>query len=231
MYDPAPERGPLTPRELTISALFLAILLGLFTASIFYEYSPIKLSALLVILFWIPLLVVHEAGHAIVAHALGWYVRQVVLGMGRTLARFRIGRARVEVRLLPIEGFVASVPTDLHWPRVKSAAIYFAGPAADLLTAAAVLLIIGPDRLLSPSEEYGLIVWQSLALAAVSQGVLNLIPHSVRTPAREIANDGLGIIRSFLLPESHYADMIGQTYDEQGRCWSSSDPADWWQRN
>jgi len=226
MHDPAPKRGPLTPREWVISGIFLAILLGLFAASIFYDFSPVKLSALLVILYWIPLLVVHEAGHAFVARALGWHVGQVVLGMGRTLAEFRIGRATVEVRLLPIEGFVASVPTNLRWPRIKSAAIYFAGPGADLLVAAAVLLLVGPDRLLSASEDYGLIAWQSLALAAVSQGVLNLIPHSVRTPEREIPNDGLGILRSFGLPESYYAGLIGQRYNQQDRGWESRDPAD-----
>jgi hypothetical protein len=230
MYDPAPQRGPLTPQERWTFAIFFVVVLGLFGAEICYHYQPVKLSALLIVLFWIPLLALHEAGHAVVAYLLGWYVGQLVIGMGRTVGCFRVGTVVVEVRLFPVEGFVKCVPTNLRWPRLKSALIYFAGPGSELLLALAILLVVGPDRLLSQSDDYWLIACQSLAVAGVVQGVLNLIPHSVRTREGEVANDGLGIIRSFLLPESHYADMIGHTYNPREREWESYDPADWWKR-
>jgi len=41
-----------------------------------------------------------------VAALLGWYVGRVVIGVGRRLAKFRVGTAVVEIRLLPLEGFV-----------------------------------------------------------------------------------------------------------------------------
>src|SRR5262245_61612787 len=128
MYDPAPRRGPLTPGERWIYGILSVVVLGLFIGEVCHNYEPVKLSALLVVAFWIPLLALHEAGHAVVANVLGWYVGQVVIGMGRTVKRFRAGTASVEIRLLPVEGFVKCVPTDLRWPRLKSALIYFAGP-------------------------------------------------------------------------------------------------------
>jgi hypothetical protein len=231
MYDPAPRRGPLTRDERWVFGIFLAVLLGLFAAEVWHDYQPVKLAALLVVLFWIPLLALHEAGHAVAATLLNWYVGEVIIGAGRVLARFRAGTAVVEIRVFPVEGFVRCVPRNLHRPHLKSALIYFAGPGVELLLAALVLLVVGPDRLLTRSDDYLLIALQSLAVAATVQGVLNLIPHSIRTREGEIANDGLGIIRSFLLPESHYARMIGQTYNERERHWESDDPADWWKRN
>src|SRR4051794_10214729 len=131
--------------------------------------------------------------------------------MGRTVGTFRAGAAVVEIRLFPIEGFVTCVPRNLHWPRLKSALIYFAGPGVELWLAATLLVVVGPDTLLSRSSDYGVIVWQSLAAASVLQGVLNLIPQSIHTPEGPVANDGLGILRSLFLPEAHYAQMIGQT--------------------
>jgi membrane-associated protease RseP (regulator of RpoE activity) len=208
----------------------LLVLLGLFVAEICHNYQPVKLSALLVILFWIPLLAWHEAGHAVVAALLGWNVGQVVLGMGREVGRFRVGGAVVEIRLIPVEGFVRCVPRNLHLPHLKSACIYFAGPGVELLLALAILLLVGPATLLSQSDDYLIIVWQSLALASTAQAVLNLIPHSTRTPEGEVPNDGLGIIRSFFMSKAYYAEMIGHTYNEQDQDWQAHDPADWWKR-
>lgn len=230
MYDPAPKRGPLTSQERWICVIFLVVLLGLFVAEIVHDYQPVKLSALLVVIFWVPLLALHEAGHALVAAALNWYVGEVVIGMGRQIARFRLGTATIEIRLFPVEGFVTCVPRDLHLPRLKSACISLAGPGVELLLALIVLLLVGPKRLFTISDDYLLIFWQSLALACTVQGVLNLIPHAIPRPEGPIFSDGLGIIRSFLLPPAHYAELIGHTYNERERHWETYDPADWWKR-
>jgi len=151
--------------------------------------------------------------------------------MGRTVGCFRVGSAVVEIRLFPVEGFVTCVPKNLRYPQLKSALIYFAGPGVELLVAAAVLLAIGPDTLLTRSADYLVIAWQSLAAASAVQAVLNLIPASIQTPDGNVVSDGLGIIRSFFLPEAHYAAMIGQTYKQQDEDWDSYDEADWWKRD
>lgn len=232
MYDPAPQdRGPVSPQDALACGLLLLLILGLFAADVVSNFHPVKLSALLVVVFWVPLLALHEAGHALMAAGLGWHVGQIVIGMGRPISRFRIGNAAVEVRMVPVEGFVVSVPTNLNLPHVKSALIYFAGPGIELLLAVFLLFFVGPDHMFRRSDDYVLIIVQSLALAAAAQGVLNLIPHGIWKDGREIANDGLGIIRSFTWPESHFAAMIGHRFDDAKQEWRrDDDPDDDWQR-
>jgi membrane-associated protease RseP (regulator of RpoE activity) len=225
MYDPSFRRGPLNRQELWTCIVLVLVLLGLFAAEIYHNFEPVKLAALLVVLFWVPLLAVHEAGHALVAALAGWHVGQVVIGMGRTAGQFKIGSTVVEVRLLPLEGFVRCVPTDLRFPRLKSALIYFAGPGIELLLAGVILALIGPAAMLTRSNDYGIIVWQSLAVASAAQGILNLIPTAIQTPDGPVANDGLGIIRSFLWPESHYAAMIGRRHNYAERTGDENDGA------
>jgi len=215
MYPPPPKHGPLAPQERWFFGIFLVVLLGLFGAEVCYNFQPVKLSALLFVLFWIPLLALHEGAHAIVANLLNWHVGQIVIGMGRIVGSFQIGTASVEIRLFPVEGFVKCIPNDLRLPQFKSALIYFAGPGVELLLAVVILLLVGPDRLLTSSDNYLMIVWQSLALASAVGGVLNLVPHSIATHEGKVPNDGMGIIRSFLMPESHYASLIGLTYNDK----------------
>jgi membrane-associated protease RseP (regulator of RpoE activity) len=230
MPDHGFHRDPSTTSERVIYALFLLVILGLFAADVFTDFQPVKLSALLVVLFWIPLLALHEAGHAVVAKMLGWRVHQLVVGMGKPVAHFWAGEVSVEVRMLPVEGFVTTAPRNLHNPRIKSALIYFAGPGVELLLALVILLLLGPERLFSRSENYVLITWQSLALASTAGAVLNLIPHSVKNEeGRWIANDGLGIIQSFLVPIDHFAEMIDPRESEGVGEWQPDDP-DWWKR-
>ena len=230
MYDPAPRRGPATSEERWIYGIFMVVFFGLLVGEVFHDFSPVKLSGLLVFLFWMPLVALHEAGHAVVATLVGWNVGRVVIGVGRTLGSFRLGSAVVEIHTLPVEGFVSCVPRNLHLPRLKSALIYFAGPGVELLLSLVILLIVRPDRLFSRSDDYVIIVCQSLAIAATFQAVVNLIPHAIVRPEGSIANDGLGIIRSFLRPESDFANMIGRTYNRREREWQEHDPADWWKR-
>ena len=215
-----------TPGQSWFYLLFLLLLIGLFAAEVFVNYQPVKLTALLVVLFWIPLLVLHEAGHAVVAALLGWRVHRVVLGMGRTLWRFRVRGVPVEVRAFPVEGFVVPSPVDLRAPRLKSALIYFAGPGSELLLVLIVGLIVGPATLLTHSHDLGMLVAQSLCVAALVSALINLIPHVAVTQSGEVANDGLGIIRSFTRPLADFAAMIDPT--PQAQSWEQD--ADWWKR-
>jgi membrane-associated protease RseP (regulator of RpoE activity) len=219
VHDSSFSRDPMNRQELWSCIIFVLFLFGLFAAEVYHDYQPVKLGALFIVLFWIPLLAIHELGHALTAAAVGWHVGQVVIGMGRMVQEFKVGSAVVELRVLPIQGFVKNVPTNLHWPRLKNALIYFAGPGADLLVAGLVLVLVGPATLFSRSSEYAVIALQSLAIAAAAQGIINLLPTSIRTPQGDIANDGLGIIRSFFLPESHFAQMIGWRYDPRKHEW------------
>jgi hypothetical protein len=208
MADHLPRRDPSTPTEWLIGGILVLAFAAAMIAEIADQFTPVKLSAALIILFWVPLLALHEGGHAVAAWLAGWRVRQVVIGMGKTLARFRMGDADVEIRLLPIEGFVSAVPKRLSLPRLENALIYLAGPGVELLLAAGILLVLGPDRLFTLTDDYRLIVWQSLAAAATVQAALNLIPIAIQTPEGDTASDGLGILLSLVRPRDYYEAML-----------------------
>ena len=221
MDDPTRETEPLSTEDRWISIVFFLILVGLFTAEICVNYRPVKLTALFIVLFWIPLLAVHEAGHAVVAALLGWRVHRVVIGAGRPLLRFAVGRAPVEIRMFPVEGFVLPTPTNLRAPRLKSALIYFAGPGATLLVLALLVAVLGPARLLSQTEDMWLLAAQSLAVTVLASAFLTLVPHYIIDCKRRVANDGLGIIRSFLHTRADYARLM-----EDARAFSPPEPED-----
>ena len=78
-------RRRLSQTEARISATVGILFTIMILLAIFEEYSAGRLSVILVLLFWIPMLVLHELGHAIAAHLLGWRVKEIVIGFGREL--------------------------------------------------------------------------------------------------------------------------------------------------
>lgn len=217
MFDPSPQRGPETPSEKWIVGIIVVIATALLLVELGQNFQPAKLSFLFFLLFWCPLLVLHEAGHALMAAAMGWSVDRIVIGIGKPLKRFRLGRVDVEWRLLPLEGFVRCRPQNLALPRLKNALIYFAGPGIELLLAAVILWLVGP-RLLQPSNQLGLIIIQSLAATSCFSGIVNLIPFSAQTPERTIVNDGLGILLTLLTPRQQYLEQLkGMMGDREDR--------------
>lgn len=209
MADFDPSDKPTTPGERWTMLFFLAVILGLFAAETFTNFQPAKLAGLLIVVFWMPLLVLHEFGHAAMAWLLGWRVRRIVLGIGKLLAFWRIGRTPVELRLVLTTGYMIPQPRRLRWPQLESALIYFAGPGAELLLVAVIAAVVGIEPITTPSSDYGMIALQSLCLAALAGAILNLFPHTVAQPNGEVsASDGMGMIRAFFLPNAHYARMI-----------------------
>src|SRR2546425_726311 len=99
------QQGPMTPFERGFYVFVLTVILGLFGADIIRDYEPAKLAILFFLLFTPVLLVLHEGGHALVAHLLGWRVRLIVIGVNRQVTWFRIGSVPVFINLLPISGY------------------------------------------------------------------------------------------------------------------------------
>jgi hypothetical protein len=207
MLDPAPDRPPETRGERWTYAIFVLLVFGLFAAEMLRDYKPVKMSMLFITLAWFPLLAIHEGGHALMARLLGWRVLAVVIGFGRTLASFRVGETRVELRALPLEGFTRPVPRGLSRPRLKSFLIYAAGPLAELLIVGLLTLVLGFDRMTTRTDDLYIIAVQSFSAAALLGVIINVIPHTAETSHGRSANDGLGMILSLTAPREHLADL------------------------
>ncbi len=192
-------RRPLTRGEARASAILVSVFTLLILAAILEEYSPKKLSILLILLFWIPMLFVHELGHALAAKLLNWRVREIVIGFGRDLWQFQIGDTRVKIKLLPVEGYVLPAPKTPSAIRLKSMLIYAAGPGAELIVLAVLLLVFGWDTVFNDSSDVSLIALKSLAIVIIYGAGFNLLPFRVEGAV----SDGLGIISSpFISDES-----------------------------
>ncbi|TXH68238.1 MAG: hypothetical protein E6Q83_14185 [Thiothrix sp.] len=185
-----------------------ALFLGLMLLEIFTNYEPRKLAALFFILWWLPLVFVHEWGHAVVANALGWQIQRTVIGFGRVVYQGQLFRAPLELRLIPIEGFVQFNPVYGRGMRYKHALTYFAGPGIELLLAFSIILIMGWDNFFLIEDDYAKLAWQALAYAALAGAIINLIPLGVVTREGETPNDGLGIIVSLLSSEKDYQKSL-----------------------
>ena len=178
--------------------IFILILSGLFLFMMCMEmisdYEPRKLSMLLFILFWVPLLFLHEFGHALMAKFCGWEVKRTVIGFGSVMHTTRLFGAPMEIRMVPLEGFVSIAPLNMSWVRVKHALIYFAGPGIELLVFFAIMAFLGTDQIFAHHDNYAQIALQSLAFAALVGAIINLIPIGIQTESGNSPNDGLGIL-------------------------------------
>ncbi len=209
MNDIDPADRPLTPGERWTAIFFLVVILGLFVAETFTNFQPAKLAGLLIVVFWMPLLILHEFGHAVAAWLLGWRVRRIVLGMGQLLACFHVGKTPVDLRLVLTTGYMIPQPRRIRLPQLESALISFAGPGVELLLVAAIVGWIGLEPMTTLTDHYGMIALQSLCVAALAGAIINLFPHSAAQPNGQVsASDGLGILRSFLLPTAYYVRMM-----------------------
>jgi hypothetical protein len=203
MFDPEHEQEP-TRRDRLVALGLAGAVMAAVGADLFAGYEPAKLSVPFMLLAWAPLLVMHESAHAVAARYVGWRLDEVVIGYGRQVARRVVLGVPVELRTLPIEGFVRCTPRDAAGVRWKSAWIYFAGPGSQLGLALGILALAGSDVLLTRAQEVPVIALQSIALASALSGVLNLMPHSTFGPSGEMPSDGLGILQSLTRPHSDW---------------------------
>ncbi len=186
--------------------------LFMITMEIMSNYEPKKLSALLFVIFWIPLLFIHEFGHAITAKLLGWRVNRIVIGFGKVLIHTRLLGAPMEIRSIPLEGFVQIAPKTVTLARFKHALIYFAGPGIELLAFFIITTMLGGfDQMFIVTNDYTRITLQSFAFAALAGAVLNLIPLGITTADGSTPNDGMGILLCLFASGMDYENWIKES--------------------
>lgn len=189
-----------TGSERWVVAGFVAALAVLVLGIIARDYEPAKLSILFMLLAYGPLVVLHEAGHALASAAMGWTLLRVEIGQGRRILGFRVGRVPVDVRWLPAGGFVVPAPVRLRWPRLENAILYAAGPGIQILIGLGIAVVVGLEHLLSRSDSVAVIAAQSVAAVIAIQVFFSLVPLGISDTAHDGApTDGLGLLRSLFL--------------------------------
>ena len=143
------------------------------------------------------------------AKTLGWQVQRIVIGFGKVLIRLRLMNAPMEIRSIPLEGFVQIAPKTRQLARFKHALIYFAGPGIELLIFFIILHSLGGwENLFTISNDYRRIAVQSFAFAALAGAVINLIPLGIITKEGSTPNDGMGILLCLFATEMDYEHWI-----------------------
>jgi hypothetical protein len=200
-------------RERWVVAGFVVGLVVLIMVEVAHDFRPAKLSVVFMALVYGPLVALHEAGHAMACRALGWRILRIEIGQGRRLLGFRVGNVPVDVRWLPVGGFVVPAPVRLRRPRLESALIYAAGPGIELLLSLCVSLVVGVERLFGASTSLGVIFAQSVVIVVGLHLFFNLIPLGISDgPHEDGRTDGLGILLSPFLRPWHLAEMIARPW-------------------
>ena len=189
----------MTRTEARVTAVLGTVFTFMILGPLLDEFDVKRLSIVLVIALWIPMLVVHELGHALAAKALGWRVREIVIGFGRELWRGQIGETRLSIRLAPVEGYVLPEPATPEGIRWKSALIYAAGPGAEFLVLGFVLAVFGWDTVFGATDTLLEVSLRSLAIVILYGAGFNLLPFRVEGGG---VSDGLGILSSPFMPEA-----------------------------
>lgn len=138
----------------------------------------------------------HELGHAVAAWVLGVPVYKIQLGWyGRLLYRRRFGRCELEMRLSLLGGIVQPAWRSTWGYRCRSIIIYVAGPLASISATVSIYLFLQ-----ARFDIWGSWLGFGLIYAVVSELMQNLYPRSIATARGNLANDGLGILLTLIIP-------------------------------
>jgi Zn-dependent protease len=147
-------------------------------------------------------IVLHEAGHALVARAVGLRVLRIELGLSRRVARWRWGKLRLQLNTIPLFGLTVWGPGPRPVRRWQVWLTTLAGPITTLAIAAVTLAVAGLNvtDVLWPSGAVagGLAVAHLLAFQNVWMLVRNLLPFKVNG----YTSDGMQLLRLPFAPRS-----------------------------
>ena len=203
-----PDKRPDTKGEKIFIWILVAIFGGMILAAIIPDFEPRKLSIIFFLVSWPILLIIHEFGHALMAKWLGWKVLMVAIGSGKVRATKTILGMKVEFRTIPLSGFARTRAADLIQPQMKNCLIYAAGPGIEIAAVLLLAIAFGKNEILSDTDHIGIIASQSFSAAALLGAFINLIPFPHQTEHGMAWSDGLGMIMSWRLPDSYFAQQI-----------------------
>jgi Flp pilus assembly protein TadD len=151
------------------------------------------LSAAFFFVSYTPALLLHELGHAALAHALGLRLFGIVVGYGEPLWRGRVLGIPLEWRRVPSGGVTRGAVLSERGARWRMALFALGGPAANALAAA-----LGWAALSAGASGFGAALASGWAIANTLLAVANLMPFQSTSPTGALASDGLLILHALL---------------------------------
>jgi tetratricopeptide (TPR) repeat protein len=140
--------------------------------------SELARVCLLVLVFEVAGTVLHELGHAGVALGLGLRLHTISFGYGQVLYSRRVGSAILELRSVPVCGFVMVAGRSRTFARLRQALVCLAGPS----TNAALAFVAWQAGIRSfPAESLAIgdvTAWHIMFAVNASIVVLNLFPFA-----------------------------------------------------
>lgn len=187
------------PRRFPWAVLLFAVAVIILGAAL--HLSPTHANPVVVVAMLAVITLVHEAGHVIAALAVGHRIFEVRIGLGPAL-RFRVGRARLDIGLLPIGGHVANATPDARGFRIKRLVVVAAGSLMNaMLLVVAVAAHASPGSLLSDMA-----ILNGLVLG------LNLVPYSSASAFGPQPTDGLSLLRTLITSHSEVDEQLAGYY-------------------
>jgi peptidase M50-like protein len=150
--------------------------------------------------------VCHEAGHALCAVLGGLPIRLVSIGLGPLLARRGIGEARIDLRLLPFRGLVATYP--LFVARKGWMLVFVAGGVA---ANAALIALVAVSDALGAVPDWAANPLRAVVVAQILLIVDSLIPHRVTIEGMRLGTDGLQLLQLLRSPRKGPTE-VGTAY-------------------
>ena len=156
------------------------------------------------VLRW-PAMVAHEAGHAVVARALGLEVTSVAIGVGRPLLSFTVGATRVAICSRSAMGVThVAAPPELRSSAARVLVTIAAGPFVNLGLFLMVGLVTqvpgwGID---SPRWTTGWAPLEAFQWANLFCAIIALIPVRLGAPLGMVHTDGYSILFGIRKPET-----------------------------
>ena len=210
----------MTSGERWMYAIIGTALVGLFVAEVASHSRAAMNGMLFLVLAFVPLIFVHQFAHAIAARLVGWRIADIVIGFGPEIVRFEVGRTQVRVKVGPFEDYIVPEPRSPVGARWKSAFIYFAGPAAEILVFVAIYSHYG-NALFASAGALDRLAAQAISVAVGLNLLLTLIPR----PWDNTVNDGDGIVQSIVSGRSSFASLTHRAaIRDAKRCLWLEDP-------
>ncbi|HEY5729958.1 MAG TPA: site-2 protease family protein [Anaerolineales bacterium] len=173
----------------------MSLLIGsgvlIFTLNPFSRAAVIVRDISLILLFQVPLILMHELAHATVAKLTGLRVFGIVIGIGKRIWSGELFGMQWMINALPLGGITSVGARPVPHIRWKLFLVYLAGPASHLLLAFAAFLLSWSFSLSAFGHRVlGLLVFSNILLA-----VFNLFPRKISIMIGMQGTDGWHLMR------------------------------------